>query len=460
MPPKSPGRFLSAAVLCLLVLLPAAINLAASRERRGTVPRLVSNDLLADLAGAQAGTQAEPYIDANPEKKKELLAGWQENRFVEGSAQALIVARSTNGGKSWREELLPGLTEVDGGPWPFAADPWVEYGVDGRAHYAALVGSESIDTAITVSTSPDGGVSWGAPVLVTRDAPPNFADKPALTVDTRDNSKYRGNVYVTWDVNVLSAAGNSFSAQDIYMARSTDGGASFEAPQRVRAGLIGGGGIFRVGPGGRVYLIFTGEGSISRYAIYFSQSKNGGRRWSKPRVVADILGEGVADLRDGFSLASFEVDGESGALYVAWQDARFEGVEQIAFISSEDRGKNWSEPRMVASVDPGQPAFTPGVAVDGRGRVAVGYYVADGRQADYLVSVSEDGGTTFDKTFRMTRKSFDLDRAADSSRGRFLGDYVGLTGNKKHFHALWISTRRAQPGTGVNGPDVWTARTR
>ncbi len=452
------------AVGLAVVVLPD-VGSAADKPQKGTQPRRVSTDVLDDVTGAQRGTQAEPYIHINPEDPDHLVAAWQENRYFAGSAQAHVAAVSVDGGKRWKETVLPGLTHDAGtraGPWDLVADPWPEFGPDGAVYYSSLVGGDSapFPTAIVVSRSADGGLTWGAPAVVTESKDPDFNDKNALTVDTVAGSKYAGTVYVAWDVNVLNSAGNAFVRQDIYSARSLDDGATFEAPRLVRTGAIGGGVIPRVGKKGRVYLLFTAEGAdpANRYALFLTSSNNGGRTWKQSRRLWDIVGASVTDVRDGFSLASFAVDPKKGNLYVAWQDSRSD-VPRILVARSTNGGGKWSTPTDVVDAPADVPAFTPAIAVNGEGEVGVSYYSLQNDptrsvRADVFVRISADSAGSFDRTFRMTRKSFDLRNAAHSSRGWFLGDYMGLVGTADAFQAAWISTRlRAQP-------DVWTARTR
>ena len=437
---------------------------AAAGPRKGTQPRRVSTNVLDGVGGAQRGTQAEPYLAVNPEDPRHMAAIWQENRYVAGSAQGNVVAVSTDGGRRWTETVLPGLTFDSGarraGPWDLASDPWIAFGPDGELYANSLVGDEDAPfiTAIVVNRSLDGGETWSAPVVVTQSPEPDFNDKNALAVDRGPESRYRGRVYVAWDVNVLNDAGNAFDRQDIYVAWSSDQGASFEAPVPVRSGVIGGGVIPQVDADGRVYLMFTAEGVDNRYAIYVTSSRNGGRQWRRPVRISDIVGASVEGVRDGFSLATFLADPSTGRLFVAWQDSR-SGVARIMLSISEDGGKKWSAPRDVTDAAAEIPAFTPALARNERGEVAVGYYSLENDPtrsvlADFSVRVSEDGAETFADTFRLTRRSFDLRQAARSSRGWFLGDYVGLAGTDRFFQALWISTRTAAQ------PDVWTARTR
>lgn len=196
----------------------------------------------------------------------------------------------------------------------------------------------------------------------------------------------------------------------------------------------------------------------------FSRSRNGGRRWSSPRIIAVPATVGVPDIRTGDILPSFAIDPNSGDQYVVWQDSRWSGVDQITFISSRDNGRTWSNPRLVSAAPPDAATFTTSVAVNGLGQVAVSYYSLENDPAraflvDRFLRISNDGGESFGPAIRATRRTFDI-RFAATARGYFLGDYVGLAGTDKQFHLLWVDTRRGSPVVGRRQPDVWAARTR
>ena len=443
-------------------LPPAKARTDARKTRR---PRRVNADLLELESHPQPGTQAEPYLHVNPLDPNHLIAGWQENRFEDGGAQALNVAVSFDRGRSWSERILPGLTTVSGGPWQRASDPWVEFGPDGSVYFASLLFNEtSPDNAVAVSRSSDGGITWSEPVEVFF-SNLDFNDKEALTVDTLPASPYRGRIYVAWDINVADAAGLNTISQDLVVARSEDGGESFENPRRVRSGPTNIGAIPRVGPDGTVYVVWAGRRSgDSRLRIFHSRSRNGGRRWSNPRVIANLDQVGVPDIRSGDILPSFAIDPATGDQFVVWQDGRWSGVDQITLTVSRNNGRSWSAPRLVSAAPPDAATFTTSVAVNGLGQVAISYYSLENDPAraflvDRFLRISDDGGGTFGPAIRVTRKTFDI-RFAAQARGFFLGDYVGLAGAERQFHVLWVDTRRSSAVASGKQPDVWVSRSR
>lgn len=446
-------------------LAPARSPAPVPVDRRLTAPRLVSGDLLASDGVSQASTQAEPYLAADPENRNHLLAGWQESRFSDGGSRGLGYAVSTNRGTRWQSDVMPFLTLANRGPWQRASDPWVAISADDRAYFASLLFNQTdSDNAIGVSVSTDGGATWGAPVEINRNRR-DFNDKQAIVVDNAPPSRYFGRAYVAWDSNV-TIDGVNVVAQHLLVARSHNGGESWLGPRTVRAEGVNIGVIPRVGPDGTVYLIWAGAAALSDpgFSIYFSRSTNGGVHWSAPRVVENLLSNGITGFRIGESLPSFDVDPTSGDLYVAWQDARFSGVDQATLMTSRDGGATWSAPVRVSDGPADAATFTVAVAADGRGGVGVSYFsVENDPQRRFLLDrylrVSRDFGASFERSMRVTPASFDI-RFAAQALGFFLGDYMGLAATDRSFHLLWVDTSRFAPELGRPEPEVFTARTR
>lgn len=430
-----------------------------------TPPVRLSSNRLGSDGLSQAETQAEPYLAANTEDPMNLLAGWQESRYATGGARALGYAASTDGGATWLEGLVPGLTRSSGGPWDRASDPWVAFGPGGRAYFCSLLFEEDRpDNGIGVSSSTDGGRTWTEPTLIAQSVD-DFNDKQALTVDTSAGSAHLGSVYVAWDANVDADGNGSVEKQVVLVSRSKDGGSSWEPAVRVRKKGANVGCIPRVGPDGTVYLVWTG-GSIGgrRAYVFFSRSGDGGLTWSKPRKISEIRAAGIDGFRTGNGLPSFDVDPATGSLVVAWSDARFTGADQVALIGSTDGGATWSEPRRASDGPDDAPVFTVSVAARPGGGVAVSYYSlrndpVRAYATDYFVQVSVDGGAVFGSARRVTPETFDI-RWAAQARGYFLGDYAGLAGTPERFHLLWVDTRQPADGNpDARQPDVFAAST-
>jgi hypothetical protein len=424
----------------------------------------VNGDLLPPGGSAQAETQAEPFLAVNPENPLHLVAVYQESRFADGGARVLNHSVSFDGGQAWTEGMLPQLTPISGGPWSRASDPWVAFGPAGRVYFASLlINGPNGDNAIGVSVSTDGGLSWGAPVLVAR-ASAEFNDKEAVIADTFPSSPHFGNVYVAWDVNRFDAR-NRVKKQILAVSRSTDGGATWNRFKKLHKNKFNLAAVPGVGPDGTVYVVwthFTSPVAPLNPQVYFSRSEDGGRGWSQATPIVTMTSRDVEGIRAGERLASFAVSPITGDLFLAWMDNRWGATSQATLSYSRDRGATWSTPQRVSDGPDDAHAFTVSVAVNQRGDVGVSYYSlrndpARASLVDCYLNISRDGGLSFEPGERLTGQSFDL-RFASQTGEFFLGDYIGLVGTENGFRMLWIGTDLdSEINPSRKQPDVFTA---
>ncbi|MEA2564143.1 MAG: hypothetical protein QOH06_5647 [Acidobacteriota bacterium] len=466
------GSFLSSrGLLPATEPLPAALLQAPAlvpelpAKARPTWTRVSRDVLAADGGEGQPETQAEPYLAIDPAKETRLLAGYQEGRFTTGGARALTYAWSRNGGRTWTEALVPGLTRASGGIFEKASDPWVAFGPGGRAYYCSLLFNETNpDNGVYVSVSQNGGRSWGPPVAVHTGDIRNYDDKQAIVVDNYADSPYRGRIYVGWDTVVTNAAGTEIMLQIERMAWSGDGGASYSLAVDLERGGMNVGIVPMVAPGGVVHAVWAHlDDDRSPFELLASRSEDGGVTWSAPVEIARTQPANVRFQRTGEILPTAAVDPRTGRLYVAWMDDRFtSGVPQVVLSRSDDGGRTWSAPQRVSDGPGDAPSFTPALAVSGEGRVAVSYYSLrndPSRQflTDLYAATSRDG-VSFGGSRRVSSTSFDV-RFAAVAQALFLGDYQGLVGGNKLFYALWIGTlERSRLDSSEKQPDAFVSK--
>jgi len=210
-------------------------------------------------------------------------------------------------------------------------------------------------------------------------------------------------------------------------------------------------------PNGDLLNVFnelkTGGGDIHprHDRIALMRSSDGGATWSTPWTLATSEVVAVADprlgtkVRTGDSFTAIAVDPRPGSdrLYAVWSDARFSRGQdqQVALSSSGDGGRTWSKPVAVAPAA-GIQQFIPGLAVNERGEVAVGWYAfaidhtsAPGLLTRYWLSWSADQGRTWAKPAPATAEPFDF-RAIPFNAGFFVGEYQGLAAVGRNFVAL------------------------
>jgi hypothetical protein len=315
------------------------------------------------------------------------------------------------------------------------------------------------------SRSTDGGNTWGPISTLIIDGAAGFNDKNAITADP-NNANF---AYAVWDRLAPAAAP---TAGPTLFTRTVNGGVSWEAARvivdpgtnnqtignlvAVLPQAAGGGALLNV------YLELT---NVARMRVV--RSTDQGATWGAPITIATIAPRGAADpttnlaIRDGAGLPSVAVAPGTGHVYVVWQDSVFSGgqLDAIALSRSTDGGLTWSVPVRVNNNSGAAQAFTPNVAVNANGVVAVTYFDlrSDNAEpttlgADYWIARSADGGATW--TEARVSGPFDLAQAP-VARGYSIGDYMSLAAAGNEFVALWVQTTGAGAG---NRNDVFARR--
>jgi hypothetical protein len=433
----------------------------------------------ADNVAAQPGTlfpnsELEPQIagsavDRNGDGAPDLVAAYQQDRWSNGGSRGLYASVWFRG--AWTQVAIPGTSACVGGTHLRASDPWVSFSPDGTLYYLTLATSAGNDSEILVNRSTDGGLHWSAPVsLINDNSPFTFDDKNSITADPTD-SRF---VYAIWDRGnfpsdtreLHSVAGTPKSLRsDAMLARSTDGGATWEAaraifaPQASQFGI--GHQIVVLADGTLVdgFMLFHGSGSNKKgQEVAVMVSHDHGVTWTAPITVAKVLPGFVSDPDDGTPLRTGDIipeiaAGPNGTVYMTWQDATLApSASAIAFAKSLDGGLTWSTPVAINKAPTAQ-AFTPSIRVLPDGTIGVTHYdlrfnTADGGATlptDYWFLHSHDGGATWTEA-RVTNASFDMRKAPDAE-GLFTGDYEGLTVQSGAFVAAFDQTHGTDPGS-------------
>ena len=451
-------RLTTAATLVALVAgLAPAQSTPVFRTRRFV--RSVSRDPFAGAAGSEADTQVEPDIAVDPNDPSVVVAVFQQGRFAaDGGSVDPGFATSHDSGRTWTTGNLPGLTTAVGGAFERASDPAVAIGPDGAVYAQALVIDVSdCRSGVAVQRSDDGGLTFGAPVLVQDDSCGASNDKNWIAVDGFPASTHYGRLYSAWDRETGSAP--------IVLRYSDDRGATWSPLVVVSDGVSvasGIGALPLVQPNGDVTIVYEAYSPGPAREVA-QTSHDGGAHFDVPVTVADFEGTGVPGMRTGTGLPAAALDPVTGALHVVWPDGRFrtDGLNDVVLSTSVDGGGTWSAPRFVNQDGAVRRAnhFTPAVAARG-GIVLVGFRTlgADSTRVDMRWVVSTDGGATFGRERRLGRRS-DNRFAATSGTDAFLGDYMGLALSADAAHAVWCTASRP-PAGGTRHQTAWSATIR
>jgi hypothetical protein len=300
---------------------------------------------------------------------REVYLLWQEIVFSGGShGGEIFFARSTDGGMSFSAPRNLSNTIAGAGKGRLTPRHWhngsldLARGPDGHL-YAAWTEYEG---GLWFSRSTDHGASFAAPVRLAGGSDAKPARGPALAVAAE------GAVYLAWTVGDDPTA-------DIHIARSADGGRSFDMPRPVTAGAgHADAPKLAVDGGGTVHLVYAQSpaGPFERYHVRYTRSDDGGRTFADPREIAGPHAERFASV----AFPALSVD-RAGHLYVLWElfPRRGERPQGLGFAWSSDGGQTFAAPEIVpGSVDPAlganggrQGLLMRKLAVNGAGAIAV-----------------------------------------------------------------------------------------
>jgi len=404
--------------------------------------------------------EVEPYIAVNPRNPLNMVVSWQQDRWTWGGANGMASAVSQDGGHTWEESLIPGVTRCSGGTLYRAGDDWLTFAKNGDLYHSAVAFnpvSSTYESNILISKSTDGGMTWNDPIIVTQDAYPFVNDKESITADPH----HAGSVYATWSKTEIGATSVKETG---WFSRTTDGGQSWETPQMIidpgENGDVIGNQIV-VLPNGTLLDFFM----MNSAQIGLVRSHDRGKTWGEIEVVSPVNLGYIQDpatgelAATGYRLFDVAVDPARGTVYVTWTDTRFNGVTPFVALSTSDNGGHtWSTPVKLGTGS--AASFTPSVAVAKNGVVGVSYFdlrndTTDPTQflADHWILTSRHGGTVWDETH--IAGPFDVRGAPQPDLPvHMLGDYVGLAAAGNSFVAAYVLTNT---GDASNPTDVYVS---
>jgi fibronectin type 3 domain-containing protein len=355
-----------------------------------------------------------------------------------------LVAHRTGPAGSWTTPIQVSGSETTG----------TAIGADIKSDSAGNVYAFWPDTGsqgIYVAKSTNGGSSFAAPIHIATTfesfqlALPADNSRFALIYTTADTYVNGGtnNVYVAWDDLSGDAGCNSVGSDPggnvnstcktrIWLARSTNGGATWSAPVKInnQSGLNDQ--FFpwlAVDPtSGKVSITYydtVGNSSRTQTNMWYQSSTDGGVTWSTPfKVTTATTDETTAGADSGNQYGDYTgLSGWSGTFFPCWTDRRGGGNEQI-----------WS-----ANIADGTtctpPAAPTGVTATANGQTAINVsWTASTGATSYTILRSTTSGGPYTQVGTSTTTSF-----ADS----------GLTCNTAYFYVVTASNGTCASGNSA-----------
>ena len=366
---------------------------------------------------------------------------------------------SGDGGKTWSQSSLPSVTgDVRQG------DPAIDWTSDGTA-WSLTIGI-STNLVIRCFKSTDGGKTWAFDSTITNTQ--TAMDKESLWIDHSPGSPHHDNMYAVWHngtpcfvstrkgpggtwLTPVQVSGNETTGSSdggdiktngfgdvfafwpdtggsrLFVAKSTDGGASFGSPVQVASTF----GSFQIGvpaQDGRRVLIYVSGGA------YRTATEN--LVYATWTALAGGTGCNSAGDEPGSNTAST-------------------CKSRIWFTRSTDGGSTWETPKKLNDQNSLNDQIFQRLVVDETdGSLMVVYYdtVNDPNRikTDLWMQSSVDNGLTWSGAMQIT--SSETDETAASAELNFqYGDYIGLTGQAGRFFACWTDRR------GGGAEEIWGA---
>jgi hypothetical protein len=396
-------------------------------------------------ASSQHATEVEP---GSFSFGSTIITSFQVARISGGGGADIGYAISNDGGTTWQNGLLPGLTTFQGGGTNSAvSDTSVIYDAKHGAWMISSLPISATHIQVAVSRSSDNGASWGNPLIVAQGAD---LDKDWITCDNTPTSPHYGNCYMQWDDN-----GNS---NQMFMSTSSDGGLTWSAGLAVSAAR-GLGGQPLVQPGGAVIVPFLANAGV----IQSFSSADGGATWGNLVQVATVTDHVVAGGLRTDALPSAQEDA-AGNVYVIWQDCRFRTTcaSNDLVMSTSANGANWTPPARIPidAITSTVDHFIPGLGIDpatagGTAHLGLTYYYYP--QANCAVAncalyagfiSSADGGSTWSAATPVAGPMA-LNWLPSTDSGQMVADYIATSfagGNAYGFFAV----AKAKSGSTFN----------
>ena len=353
--------------ILVAIILALALALSTTILAFASVTLLqLSSDPFTNSA-SQHRTEVEPDTFA---AGSSLVSVFQVGRIFGGGAADIGFATSTDGGKSFTSGFLPDTTTAATPPGIYAAVSDASVAFDARhgvwltSYLGISPNGNTSEVDVLVSRSTDGGLTWSKPVVVNNSG--HFNDKNWTVCDDTASSPFYGHCYTEFDDNTKndliqmstsSDGGQTWGAAlptanhahgiggqplvqpggtvivpiegfasrngDMMSFTSTDGGASWSAVTKIaavrfhtpagglRSGILPSAEIDRAG---KVYVVWPDchfEAGCSANDLVFSTSSDGVNWSAVTRIPLDPVGSGVDHFIPGLAVDKSTSDGSA-----------------------------------------------------------------------------------------------------------------------------------------------------
>lgn len=407
--------------------------------------------------------QSEMAIAVSPLNGNLLLGSWNDFRITPNTFSQAGFGRSTDGGDTWQEGILPAPSNQSS--YIYGFDPSVAFDRYGNAFYGYIATSYSNYLndylgATYVAKSTDGGANWINTNIRQVSTATIKQDKPFIAIDNTGGAR-DGRIYVSWTdfssgSNIKFAYssdhGVTFSITTLGSKTGSPGPSAYAAPSKDTAAgqplyTFVQGSMPAVAPNGDVYVIWmenntTGDNTSS---FKIRKSTDGGVTFGTTQTGPSYTYQkqliGLADIRNFPSLA-VAPNGDLCLVYtnrISSSDIR----RRIHFSKSTNGGSTWSTPILLWEPGTNGWQFFPSITIDPTGRLNIAFMCTDNTLtlADAYLTVSTDNGASFGLLKKVSSQSSNPRNA--SWTHHYMG-VASISATNKVFE-LWTDYRNGNP---------------
>lgn len=443
--------------MMLTAMIATVVLLAAPGRSAAAAPTNVP----VTPAGGTAAFQS-PTMAVDPGNPNHLAIAYHDA----ASTLECGLALSSDAGATWTSQVVVGT----GGAIPLTGeeatcvDPRVAFGPGGVLYYLYQTNRTSFNpNEVLITTSLNGGATWGAPVLLEADSNRIVHAQVGMAVD--DST---GVLYVGWTTNYATAP-----YQSVVVASSYDQGTTFSTPVTVNAPAetFPSEPQLLVAPDDTLYVAWREwlGPNFNANVLFTAASRDAGLSFSQPSLVFDHLDLGCQVCTRPVEYDADNVSAEvalgtsPGQLYaVGWgpPDGQATTDRRIMFASSQDGGTTWSATRVIAAPAgfANDDQARPSITVTPGGRIEIVYQdmpTANGPGNETIFEIhSDDGGATFSTPFQINAAPSDIE-VGPGSFNTFaggstadLGAKLSVASSTSGAFAAWTDTSRGTVDTG------------
>ena len=358
---------------------------------------------------------------------------------------------SADGGVSWGQTTLPLLSGDS-----LHSDPTVDWTSDGTA-WATTIGISAGSTVLQMRSykSTDGGKTWVFDS--TFSGQQTSTDKQLMWIDRSPTSPFKDTIHIIWHNNMPA-----------FVGRRTSTG--WQAPLQVSGAETTGtaiGGSITTNSFGHVFAAWPDTGSQN---LFVAKSTDGGASYGAPIPVAKTFGSyqilvpafAERGILIDVSIAAFK-DATRDDVYVSWvdlsggtgsntpDDEPGDNVKSVAksriwFAKSVDGGMTWGAPQKINDSAKLDDQFNQRLAVDPEtGILGIVYYNtgtgAARKKTNLYFQLSTDRGSSWSNPASTVTTAMTDETTVNADNGNQYGDYNGLSVAKGVFFPSWTDRR-------------------